>query len=140
MFLLTLLNIFHYFILLSSNRTTIEFCDPSEESSPYDQGTFKNFQVVLGKNPLIWLFPLKVQIDSSMVNYYIPNSIEIKMIRRGLYFMSYTDKNCLDVCDSMNGTGKYSYLDEDVDELSPLKRSDIFINMEYDYASKCLTH
>jgi hypothetical protein len=68
-FLLTLLNVFHYAVLLSSNRTTIEFCDPSEESCPYDQGTFKNFKIVLGKNPLIWLLPLKVQIDSS--NYVL---------------------------------------------------------------------
>ena len=51
--------------------------------------------------------------------------------------MSYTDKDCFDPVDSckmnMNSI-KY----EENEELSPLKKSDIFIHRDYHYQSKFL--
>jgi len=61
--------LFHFY-LIARNTTTIEFCERmrsrSEEKddvtddapSRYDLGFFRNFQSVLGSNPLLWLIPL----------------------------------------------------------------------------------
>lgn len=64
-FLLVLLNCFHYGILLSKNRTTIEFCNEDLDDSQYDQGCFANFVQVFGHNCFFGLFPFKVVNNSS---------------------------------------------------------------------------
>lgn len=64
-FLLILLNGFHFGVLLSHNRTTIEFCDTNSDENKYDQGCFKNYFQVFGQNLFFWLFPFKISVNSS---------------------------------------------------------------------------
>ena len=51
-----------------SQYTTIEFCekkskDGSKKKSPYNRGCCKNYQTVLGKNPLFWCFPCNRNLE-----------------------------------------------------------------------------
>jgi hypothetical protein len=54
--------IFHLW-LISKQYTTIEFCekrgdgDSGFKVSPYNVGWFRNYQLVLGDNVLLWLLP-----------------------------------------------------------------------------------
>lgn len=53
---------FHLYLILTG-RTTIEYCEKKtemafyERGSPYSLGFFKNLQVVLGNNILVWFIP-----------------------------------------------------------------------------------
>lgn len=64
-FLLSLLNAFHFLVLLAHGRSTIEFCAPLESAPRFDRGLCNNVTSVLGKNPFLWALPLRVTVDSS---------------------------------------------------------------------------
>jgi hypothetical protein len=61
-FIITCFFFFHLW-LINRQYTTIEYCEKRSENeqnykvSPYDLGTFRNFQCVLGSNVLLWLIP-----------------------------------------------------------------------------------
>lgn len=66
--IITLFFFFH--LSLTSNQyTTIEYrekrsrTDLFKKKSPYDLGTFKNFQAVLGKNPMTWCVPFNRNLE-----------------------------------------------------------------------------
>ena len=50
--------------IINNQYTTIEFIEKKGRDelfmikSPYDLGTFKNFQTILGYNPLLWFLPI----------------------------------------------------------------------------------
>jgi len=54
---------FHLY-LIRKQWTTIEYCEKragdnsSGKDSTYNLGTFKNFQIILGNNVLLWFFPI----------------------------------------------------------------------------------
>jgi len=56
--------IFHFW-MISNNYTTIEYCEKRRQKkhtlysqkSPFDLGTYKNFQEALGRNPWFWFLP-----------------------------------------------------------------------------------
>ena len=62
--LITVFFAFHLY-LINSQRTTIEYCEKRSfdaangacQPSPYDFGTFRNFQNVLGNNVFLWFLP-----------------------------------------------------------------------------------
>ena len=63
-FIITGFLTFHLW-LISNQYTTIEFCekrsnDPNFKiKSPYNLGVIRNFQTILGRNPLLWLVPIR---------------------------------------------------------------------------------
>jgi hypothetical protein len=55
--ILTAFTVFHFGYLVWGNRTTLEFCEKSHLHS-YDEGPWRNWVSVFGKNPIWWFFPL----------------------------------------------------------------------------------
>ena len=62
-FIITGFFFFHLW-LIKCQYTTIEFCEKKNTNdlfkgkSPYDLGTFRNLQTILGDNPLLWFIPV----------------------------------------------------------------------------------
>ena len=75
-FLITLFSIFHLW-LVTNQYTTIEFrekkfsSDLFKERSPYDLGTYKNLQSILGKSPLVWLNPCYRNLEGDGLQFEV---------------------------------------------------------------------
>jgi len=61
-------------------------CDSTYVESPYDIGALRNFRSVLGRNPLLWLFPVW-NINGDGLHYETPET----PLRSGRIRGSYSD-------------------------------------------------
>lgn len=67
-FIITAFFCFHLW-LIKNQYTTIEFCEKRKtdsqfrQQSPYSLGIFRNLKIILGPNPLLWLLPVRRNME-----------------------------------------------------------------------------
>ena len=67
---------------VSNQYTTIEFCekrntDPQfKNKSPYNLGVYKNFQSILGSNPMLWALPVRRNLQGQGLFFEIRDDLK----------------------------------------------------------------
>ena len=72
--------------LIKNQYTTIEFCEKrgSDEQfkakSPYDLGTYRNFERILGSNIFLWFLPIRRNLRGRGLFFEVREDIKQKII------------------------------------------------------------
>lgn len=84
-FIITGFFMFHLW-LIKNQYTTIEFCEKrgSDEQfkakSPYDLGTYRNFERILGSNIFLWFLPIRRNLRGRGLFFEVREDIKQKII------------------------------------------------------------
>ena len=79
-FIITGFFFFHLW-LIHKQYTTIEFCEKKgsddlfKVKSPYDLGTYRNFQIIFGESPLEWFLPINPNIEGEGLFFHIRDDL-----------------------------------------------------------------
>ena len=74
--------------LINNQYTTIEYCEKRSTDSafkvmsPYNLGVYRNFQSILGTNPLLWALPVRRNLEGEGLFFQVREELAEQMAER----------------------------------------------------------